>query len=42
MNTKRARSVWTNVVGITGLLLAGYVILSSLPDVRHYARIARM
>jgi len=32
----------TNVVAAAGVLLAGYVIFSSLPDLRRYIRISTM
>jgi hypothetical protein len=31
-----------NVLGITGLLIAGYMVATSLPDIRRYIRMTRM
>ncbi len=31
-----------NVIGVAGLLLAGYVLITSLPDFRRYVRISTM
>jgi hypothetical protein len=39
---KKAVSTITTVFGAATLLMAGYVILSSLPDPRRYIRISRM
>jgi hypothetical protein len=35
-------SALTSVVGVATLLLAGYVILKSIPDVRRYIKISTM
>lgn len=35
-------STITKVVGAASLLLAGYVLLTSLPDLRRYIRISMM
>ena len=32
----------TTVVGAVGLVFAGYIIISSLPDLRRYIRISSM
>ena len=39
---KNVQSVLKNALGITGLLVAGYVLVASLPDIRRYVRISRM
>lgn len=31
-----------NIIGVAGLLLAGYVIISSIPDMGRYIKISRM
>jgi hypothetical protein len=31
-----------NIIGVVGLLLVGYVIVSSIPDMGRYIRISRM
>ena len=38
----RAASTVVMVMGAVSLLLAGYVLLTSLPDLRRYIRISRM
>ena len=39
---KRTFIVARNIVGVAGLLLAGYVIVSSIPDVGRYIKISTM
>lgn len=39
---KKAMSTLTTVVGAATLLMAGYVILNSIPDLRRYIRISMM
>jgi hypothetical protein len=34
--------VVTGVIGTAGLVFAGYVFLSALPDLRRYIRISKM
>ena len=34
--------VVTTIVGAVGLVFAGYIIISSLPDLRRYIRISSM
>jgi hypothetical protein len=31
-----------NIIGVAGLILAGYVIISSIPDVGRYIKISQM
>jgi uncharacterized protein DUF6893 len=38
----KAVKMLRNVVGTAALLLAGYVLMTSLPDVRRYIRISTM
>ncbi len=39
---KKTLSTITSVVGVATLLLAGYVFLKSIPDVRRYIKISTM
>jgi len=39
---KKALVVTRNVVGIAGMVLAGYVFIISLPDLGRYIKISRM
>jgi hypothetical protein len=39
---KKTLVVTRNVLGIAGLLFAGYVIATSLPDLGRYIKISRM
>jgi hypothetical protein len=39
---KQNRSILGQVLKITGLLFAGYVLVTSLPDIRRYIRISTM
>ena len=39
---KKVQAVFKDALGITGLLVAGYMFMSSLPDIRRYIRISRM
>jgi hypothetical protein len=39
---KKIQTVLKNAVRITGLLVAGYMLVTSLPDIRRYIRISRM
>jgi len=39
---KKVQTVLKNAVGMTGLLVAGYMLVTSLPDLRRYIRISRM
>lgn len=39
---KKAFSALSTVTAIAGLVFAGYVILSSLPDLRRYIKISTM
>jgi hypothetical protein len=39
---KRTFITARNIVGVAGLLLAGYVLISSLPDVGRYIKISSM
>ncbi len=39
---KKAVNTITTVVGAASLLLAGYVLLTSIPDLRRYIRISTM
>jgi hypothetical protein len=38
----KAISTIANVVGAATLLLVGYAIVASLPDLRHYIRLSTM
>ena len=42
MAWKKSLSTLTNVIGIAGLILAGYVMIISAPDVRRYIKISTM
>ena len=39
---KRMDGALRNALSITGLLVAGYVFVSTLPDIRRYIRMVRM
>jgi len=39
---KKVQAVLKNAVDMTGLLVAGYMLVTSLPDLRRYIRISRM
>jgi hypothetical protein len=39
---KKAFVVARNIVGVAGLILAGYVVLSSIPDLGRYIKISKM
>ncbi len=39
---KRVRFALRNALGVTGILLAGYAFVTSLPDVIRYIKITRM
>ena len=39
---KTFQTTLKNALGITGLLIAGYMVVSSLPDIRRYIRMTRM
>ncbi len=39
---KRTFIVARNIIGVAGLILAGYVLVSSLPDVGRYIKISKM
>ena len=39
---KKTFVVTRNIVGVAGLLLAGYVLVTSLPDLGRYIKISRM
>jgi hypothetical protein len=39
---KKLQGALKTAAGITGLLFAGYVIVTSLPDIRRYIRISMM
>jgi hypothetical protein len=39
---KKAFIVTRNIVGVAGLLLAGYVLVTSIPDVGRYIKISTM
>jgi hypothetical protein len=39
---KTTHTALKNVIGIAGLLIAGYVFVNSLSDIRRYIRIVRM
>jgi hypothetical protein len=39
---KKSFSTLTNVIGIAGLVLAGYVLVISAPDLRRYLKISTM
>ncbi|MGO8796625.1 MAG: DUF6893 family small protein [Candidatus Sulfotelmatobacter sp.] len=38
----KAISTMTRIVGVAGLVMAGYVVLSALPDLRRYIKISTM
>jgi len=42
MPLRRVRFGLKNAAGVAGVLLAGYVIVTSLPDLRRYIKITRM
>jgi len=39
---KKTFVVTRNILGVAGLLLAGYVLVTSLPDLGRYIKISRM
>ncbi|MFZ1133993.1 MAG: hypothetical protein WAN69_03550 [Candidatus Korobacteraceae bacterium] len=39
---KTFQTTLKNALGLTGLLIAGYIVVTSLPDIRRYIRISRM
>ncbi|MGA9565168.1 MAG: hypothetical protein WBS19_06575 [Candidatus Korobacteraceae bacterium] len=39
---KTFQTTLKNALGLTGLLIAGYMVVTSLPDIRRYIRISRM
>jgi hypothetical protein len=39
---KRTFVIARNIIGVAGLLLAGYVIITSIPDVGRYIKISSM
>ncbi|MGB8768251.1 MAG: hypothetical protein WCC92_01445 [Candidatus Korobacteraceae bacterium] len=39
---KKKLSTLTNVVGVATLLVAGYVVITSLPDLRRYIKMSMM
>ncbi len=39
---KTFQATLKNALGLTGLLIAGYIVVTSLPDIRRYIRISRM
>lgn len=41
-SVKKTLVVTRNIVGFAGLLLAGYVLVTSLPDLGRYIKISRM
>jgi hypothetical protein len=42
MSLKKSLSTLTNVIGIAGLILAGYVLIISAPDFKRYMKISTM
>jgi hypothetical protein len=38
----KAMSTLTNVVGLAALMMVGYVLVVSIPDVKRYVRISTM
>jgi len=42
MNMKKPLFSLANMVAAAGILFAGYVVFSSLPDIRRYIRISTM
>ncbi len=42
MSWKKSLSTLTNVIGIAGLVLAGYVLIISVPDFKRYIKISTM
>lgn len=41
-NVKRVQVALRNALGVAAALLAGYVVVSSIPDLRRYIKIMRM
>ena len=41
-SVKKTFIVARNIVGVAGLLLAGYVLVTSIPDMGRYIKISRM
>lgn len=41
-SVKKTFVVTRNILGVAGLLLAGYVLVTSLPDLGRYVKISRM
>ena len=39
---KTFQSALKGALGVTGVLVAGYFLVTSLPDIRRYIRISRM
>jgi hypothetical protein len=39
---KKTFVVARNIIGVAGLLLAGYVLVSSIPDIGRYIKISTM
>ena len=39
---KRTFVIARNIIGVAGLVLAGYVIITSIPDVGRYIKISSM
>jgi uncharacterized protein DUF6893 len=39
---KTFQTTLKNALGVTGLVIAGYMIVTSLPDIRRYIRMIRM
>ena len=42
MKKVEVQTLVKNVLSITALLVAGYMFVTSLPDIRRYIRISRM
>jgi Family of unknown function (DUF6893) len=39
---KTAQSIFKNALGITGVVIAGYMLVTAIPDIVRYIRISRM